>query len=112
VPSRGDYERLGIELEDQERVHVFELCRYVAALRRDEILATPHEQRVSVPPSMQKVLQLGEWHHPDLANDERPSELESFRQLAAVLSIGDVGLYRPKAAPNTHWRNWPDGGTL
>jgi hypothetical protein len=112
VPSRGEYQGVGIELEDPDGVHVFELCRYVAALRRDDVLATAHEQRVSVLPDMKKVLQLDEWHHPDLASDERPSEVESFRQLAAVLSTGDVDLYRPKASPNTHWRNWPDGGTL
>jgi len=112
VPSRRDYERVEIELQDPERVHVFELCRYVAAVRGDQILATSHEQRVSVMPDMQKLLQLDEWHHPDLANDERPSEIESFRQLAAVLATGDVTLYSPKASPNTHWRNWPDGGTL
>lgn len=29
-----------------------------------------------------------------------------------VLETGDVGLYRPTAPPNTHWKNWPDGGTL
>jgi hypothetical protein len=112
VPSRRDYARLEIELQDNERVHVFELCRYLAATQRGQVLATPTEQRVSVMPDMQHLLQLDQWHHPDLIDDDRPSNHESFRQLAAVLSTGDASIYRPTQPPNTHWRNWPHGGTL
>ena len=32
--------------------------------------------------------------------------------LAKVLATGDVHAYRPTSPPNTHWSNWPDGGTL
>jgi hypothetical protein len=112
IPSRRDYAQLEIELESPERVHVFELCRYVAARHRDEVLATSTEQRVSVMPDMQQLLQLDEWHHPDLADDQRPSELETFRQLAEVLATGDVSRYQPTVSANTHWKHWPDGGTL
>ncbi len=112
IPDRRDYARLEIELYATDRVHVFELCRYVAALHRGRVLATTSEQRVSVMPEMQQLLQLDEWHHPDVTGDQRPSELESFRQLAAVLATGDVTAYRPTVSPNTHWRHWPDGGSL
>ena len=63
-------------------------------------------------PEMQRILQLEAWHHPDLASGERPSQSETFRQLAEVLVEGDTILYHPSLPPNTHWRNWPDGGTL
>lgn len=112
LPSRDEYARVDLELRDPQRVHVFELCRYLAAVRRDQVLATPREQRVSVLPAMQQLLQVDAWHHPDLVAGERPSELESFQQLAAVLSTGDVSLYRPNVLPNTHWRNWPESGSL
>lgn len=112
LPSRSEYERVGIELEDSKRVHVFELCRYVAAIARDQVLAIPNEQRVSVLPEMDLLPLLDEWHHPDLANDQRPSELQSFRQLAEVLSTGDASRYTPTPSPNTRWKNWPEGGTL
>ncbi len=26
--------------------------------------------------------------------------------------VGQVREYAPTDAPNTHWRNWPDGGSL
>jgi hypothetical protein len=29
-----------------------------------------------------------------------------------VAEDADVGLYQPSQPPNTHWRNWPEGGRL
>jgi hypothetical protein len=112
LPSLDQYARHGIELEQPPRVQVFELCRFLADIARQQVLATPQEQRVSVRPDMEKILQLEEWHHPNLVEDERPSGSETFQQLARVLAMGDVKLYRPSQPPNTHWRNWPEGGRL
>ena len=105
--------RHGIELEQAPRVQVFELCRFLADIAREQVLATPQEQRVNILPEMEQILQLEEWHHPNVAYDEdRPSGSETFQQLARVLATGDLGLYRPSQPPNTHWRNWPEGGRL
>jgi hypothetical protein len=113
LPSLDDYARHDIELEQAPRVQVFELCRYLADIARDQVLATPQERRVSVLPEMEQILQLEEWHHPNVVDDEeRPSGSETFRQLARVLATGEVGLYRPAQPPNTHWRNWSEGGRL
>jgi hypothetical protein len=112
LPTAADYARHEIELEDDDHAHVFELCRYLAAIARNDVLATPDERRVSIAPDMQQLLVLDDWHHPDLVNDERPSELDSFQQLARVLETGDVAQYRPTGMGNTHWKNWPDGGSL
>ena len=112
LPPLDEYGRQGIELQQPPTVMVFELCRYLADVARDAVLATAEERRVSVPPELTQVLRLDEWHHPDLASGERPSESETFQQLAHVLATGDVRLYRPTVDPNTHWRHWPDGGSL
>ena len=113
LPSVADYVRHGIELEQAPQVQVFELCRYLADITREQLLATSQERRVSVLPEMEQILQLEEWHHPNVVDDEeRPSGSETFQQLARVLATGDVGLYRPSQPPNTHWRNWPGGGRL
>lgn len=113
LPSIADYARHGIELEQAPRVHVFELCRYLAGIAREQVLATPEERRLSILPEMDQVLQLEEWHHPNVVYDEeRPSGSETFQQLARVLATGDMGLYRPSQPPNTDWRNWPEGGRL
>jgi hypothetical protein len=111
LPNVREYARHGIQLEHLPRIHVCEVCRYVADVAREDVLATPDERRISVLPEMAQVLQLEEWNHPDVVDDdERPSGSETFRQLAAVLVTGDVTLYKPTLPPNTHWRNWPEGG--
>jgi hypothetical protein len=113
IPSAKDYELRDIQLEEPLRVRVFEFCRFLADIAREPVLATPQERRVSVLSNMEQILQLEEWNHPDVVRDEeRPSGSETFRQLAQVLALGDVRLYRPSEPPNTHWRNWPEGGSL
>jgi hypothetical protein len=112
IPPVEKYAEHDIALEEPPCVHVFEFCRFLADVARDQVLATPEERRLSVSPSLPQILQLEEWCHPDLANGEVPSGSESFRQLAQVLATGRTDLYRPAQVPNTHWRNWPGGGTL
>lgn len=95
------------------RIQIFEFCRLLADIARDSVLATEHERRLSVLPELKQILQLEEWHHPNVVDEnERPSGSEAFQQLAQVLAAGNVELYCPSMPPNTHWRNWPDGGSL
>jgi uncharacterized protein DUF7003 len=121
LPNHMAYLRAGVTLSDptalivQEppRVQVFELCRVLAHEHRDAVLAKPGERRVNVPAELRPLLTLDEWAHPDVKEDtERPSRSVTFQQLARVLVSGDVSAYRPAEASNTHWRNWPEGGTL
>lgn len=112
LPKHSDYAHRGIELEESPNVQVFELCRYLADVAREQVLATPEERRVSVLAEMEQVLQLDEWNHPNLVEDDRPSGSETFQQLAEVLVSGDVTRFQPTLPANTHWSNWPDGGRL
>lgn len=113
LPSRQQFRDFGIHLENQDKVMVFELCRYLAATHREQLLATPDELRGNISPQVTQILQLDEWNHPNVVDVScRPGNSETFQQLAAVLVSGDIHKYQPIAPPNTHWRNWPDGGTL
>jgi len=113
TPSIDEYVQRGITLEDPPRVQVFELCRYLADVARESVLATPQERRISVPPDMTQILQLEEWHHPNVVDaEDRPSGSETFQQLARVLATGSLESYKPSQPPNTDWRNWPYGGSL
>jgi hypothetical protein len=109
---RHEYIRLGIELQDESRVHVFELCRLLAAQNRESVLATPEERRVCVPPELEQILQLEEWHHPDLSGEEAVSDSGTFASLSDALVIGKLSEIKSTMPPNTHWRHWPEGGTL
>jgi len=113
TPAPDDYTAHGIELEEPSRVRVFELCRYLAAVARDDVLANDDDRRASVPIELDRVLTLDDWNHPNVVDaSERPSGSETFRHLARVLVTGGPSHYRPTLAGNTHWRNWPEGGTL
>lgn len=110
LPQLNEYSDSGIALERSPRVQTFELCRWLAGAYRDRVLATSAERKAHVPKELDEVLRLDEWHHPDLANQERPSRSETFQQLAEVMASGDRSNYRPAVGPNTHWSNWPEGG--
>lgn len=113
IPSLREYAQRGVTIENPPCVRVFELCRFLADVARDSVLATAKERRISVPPDMKQILRLEEWHHPNVVDDDdRPSGSETFQQLAQVLATGNVALYGPSRPPNTHWRNWPEGGLL
>jgi hypothetical protein len=113
IPRPPELARYGIELMEPPRIQTFELCRYLAGAHRDAVLATPAERRASVPPDLPELLVLEEWNHPNVVDDtQRPSGSEAFQQLAHALVSGDRSDYEPSLAPNTHWRHWPDGGTL
>ena len=111
LPSRPDYEKLGIAVEEEEP-RVFELCRFLAGQYRDDVLCTESERRVSVLPEMEQILLLDEWYHPDVVDAELPSQVSSFQQLADVLATRDITKYSPQDSPNTNWSHWPDGGIL
>lgn len=113
MPPSEQYAQRAILLERPPRVQVFELCRFLADEVRELVLATPEERRRSIMPGMVQILQLEEWHHPNVVESgEKPSGSETFQQLAQVLVTGNTSFYQPSQPPNTHWQNWPDGGKL
>lgn len=44
--------------------------------------------------------------------DNRPSSYETWQLLAKVIATGDTSFYKPALQPNTHWKNWPDSGSM
>lgn len=112
MPGRDGLRRLGIQPTDPDHLRTFEVCRYVAAIERELVLATHGERRIHVPPDLEEILVLDDWHHPDTVTGQVASETAAFRSIAEVLATGDVGAYDPSEPGNTHWSNWPDGGSL
>lgn len=113
VPSDRDYVDAKVLLQNQPRPFVFEFCRALARSNRSDVLATPAERTASLAPEFECILTLDEWHHPDVVDpDALPSTTSAFRQFADVLVSGNASIYQPIEAGNTHWSNWPDGGTL
>jgi hypothetical protein len=88
------------------------LLRGLLPEHREALLATEEERRSGLREGIPQFLQLNEWQYPDILNRELPSETESFALLAESMAAGDATLYRPTIPPNTHWSNWPEGGSL
>jgi hypothetical protein len=103
--------RKGIKLIDGQKDAVA-VMRTLLPEHRSLLLATEAELAQRNPHGLPLWLRLDEWHHPDLAGGERPSQSETFQMLADAIASGDKFKYRPTQAPNTHWKNWPDGGTM
>lgn len=104
------YASAGIERRSPDVIWGFEMLRALLPKYRALLLATEPERRTHIPAKLPELIQLDDWHHPDLADDELPSHTETFRQLAAVLNTGDLAQYAPTEPPNTHWRHWIHGG--
>jgi hypothetical protein len=102
----------GIELREPPGIDIYEFLRGLLPECRELLLATKDELEQRLTAQIPLILQLDEWHHPDLGNNELPSESATFRMIAEVLVTGDRSLYQPQKPPNTHWSNWPEGGTL
>lgn len=111
-PSVDELASTQIEPDNPPNVAVYEMCRWLAAEDRALVLCTEDERRQNVPAGLQQLMQLEEWNHPDIAGGVMPSASETFRQLAKVLATGETAAYRPSEPSNTHWRFWPDSGSL
>jgi hypothetical protein len=91
---------------------LIDVLRRLVPRHRELLLADERELRRRIPVDLPEILRLDEWHQPDLVGGARPSQSETFRQIADVLARGDLGLYAPRARPNTHWSHWPESGSL
>tara|TARA_R110002111_G_scaffold1640_3_gene11084 strand:+ start:873 stop:1241 length:369 start_codon:yes stop_codon:yes gene_type:complete len=110
--NREFYLKKGIELEENDKIFVWEFLRGLEPEYSKEFEATEQEIRKRIPMDLQKIMELTEWNHPDYADSEIPSKNQTFKQIAKVLETGKKKFYKPTEKPNNHWKNWPDGGTL
>jgi hypothetical protein len=106
------YYAKGIELQDPPRIYAYEVLRGLLPEYRQTLLATSAELERQMQTKLPRILRLDAWRHPDLINHESPSQLKSLQMIAAALVGQDPGIYQPTEQPNTHWSNWPEGGTL
>jgi hypothetical protein len=106
------YAAKGIQLEDPGRIMIWEMMRGLMPEHRNQFLATEEDIKQRIPAGLPLFIRLDEWNHPDLANQEKPGQNETFIMLADALETGDKKIFKPTQKPNTHWSNWPEGGTL
>lgn len=109
-PSRDDYRSAHVDIDDKSYAET-KIIRYLASQVRRELFVDDEALlkicgRSSA--ELKKFIELDEWHHPDLADDEPPSEIPCFKSLARALAKGDASLYKcAPASVNTGWWHWP-----
>jgi hypothetical protein len=102
----------GVELEFENKITPWEFMRGLIPEHSNLFWQTKQEISKKIPIDLPEFMILTNWHHPDLVIGEKPSETETFQQLADVIATGNKTLYNTTETINTHWTNWPDGGNL
>jgi hypothetical protein len=109
APSLSLLEKIDAEGGIGEPFHLANVARALAAWHRKDVFCG--DVRARVPEHWTHLLQLDEWRHPDLVMGECPSAIPTFQSIAKVIAQRDSCVYVTEE-PNTHWSNWPEGGTL
>jgi uncharacterized protein DUF7003 len=105
----------GIVPIEPPRIDPVMILRSLLPEYRSQLLASEEELAQRNPLHLPLWLRLDEWCHPNLealAQEGGVGGCETFQMLAEAISSGDKTIYRPTDPPNTHWQNWPEGGTL
>ena len=110
--NRKHYLSKGIMLEYDSKITIWEFMRGLIPEYSYLFWLTREELSKKIPIELPLFMTLHNWHHPDLADTQKPSDTETFRELADVIAFGDKSLYKTKEIHNTHWLNWPEGGAL
>ena len=130
--DREKYERAGIHVPDhKEEIGWENVGRYLILNHSDLFRATDEELYKYLPKELEKIMVLDEWHHKDYKEAEELVDInrknvasdyfdrhgpfdsyETYPMLAKVLATGDVSFYKPTMTPNTHWKFWPEAGSL
>lgn len=108
VPSLQEYRRAGIDLDGQEDDAV-KILRFLVNEIPAKLYATDDRllRVCGRGEPLRRFLRLEGWQHPDIADDELPSDSPCFQSLANALVTGDPAAYECDPEQwNTHWSAW------
>ena len=110
--DRHHYKLKGIDFEHEDKIRPWEFLRGLIPKYSNLFWVTKEEISTKIPRDLPIFMTLDNWHHADLVVGEKPSETETFQQLAETIITGNKKLYNTTEINNTHWTNWLEGGTL
>lgn len=113
TPTAEDYRRAGIS-SDSKMVVPAQILRLLVFLNPEFFLTEVKllETCGRADSDLELFIKLDDWYHPDIANDELPSQSLCLRSLAIALNRNDKGLYTcSHEVFNTDWSNWESAST-
>lgn len=107
VFSRNDYEIAGVDLTCGDPIELLLLKLLTSVASHDLFLSSDVLLKTLGKEEIAEFMKLEDWEHPDILNDELPSQSECFKSLAKALMHNERELYFcPSDKINTHWSFW------
>ena len=107
-PNRSLFLRHGIVLRSRRAIWKDELLRLLNESSDGVFFADDSQILEQIDATVPMTARLRSWHHPDIANGEKPSSSKSFRQLVNAMVKGEPYVHPASEIANTHWTNWQD----
>lgn len=110
-PTREEYAEAGIIIKQEPgpgTLKEIELLRFlVHRLGKDPIFMSESDLFNHFPKckGLKCFIRADQWEHPDLANEEKPSNNIAIRSLLEAIAQRDSNLF-DQGLPNTHWTFW------
>lgn len=109
-----NYEKVGIEIRDYDNpkklIGFGDWVRYLHETNPSLISATEDEIRKHIPKDIPKLMTIEEFHFVSAYEKTNPpSQQETYKLIAKVLTTTDTTNWRPTQKPNNSWKNWESG---
>lgn len=109
-----NYEKVGIEIRDYDNpkklIGFGDLIRYLHETNPILIAATEHDIRKHILNNIPKLLTIDEFHFVSFYEKTNPpSQQETYKLLAKVLTTKNIANWNPTEKPNNSWKNWESG---
>lgn len=107
--SKDDYVEADIDIKDVKTPREAIFLRMISISKSSSLFLTKEElgKYFTIDVDLLDFLEIENWQHPDIGNDELPSDILCFKNLAEAIEKKDVTFYNcSEELFNTHWSNW------
>lgn len=108
--SEDELKKSGVLVDPQKVLEPIQILRFLTSKIPDKIFLS--EVRLleicnRQNKNLKKFIRLDDWNHPNIADDEKPSQNRCFQSLAKAIEKNIPGLYKCSEEDfNTHWSIW------
>lgn len=101
-----DYREAHVNLKDNSPPEFKVLCLLVNLMKGQLFRSDNDLLRACNRSNLEKVVQLDDWHHPDVYNNVLPSKCDFFQKFAQSISDGSYKVHDYSGGINSYWYYW------